>query len=287
MSEAKKTPKDEQIFRQAALDRLSSPDQLDTMIQITSPRSWLALGVILSIFAGLIIWAIFGNLTRSVDGLGFLLPAAAAAENSIVAPADGQVLRYHVQVGDQVNRDQVLATLLVQGEDGASQNLELSSTASGEVQALAAPPQSAVVAGQPLLILAEAGAQSEGFQAIMYVPFINAQDLERGMEVRISPLSFPAQEYGFLLGEVQFIGQTIAADPYARSAFPDEPVIQVVVHLKAADTPSGYEWTLAEGPDGELRAETPIQATIIVERERPITRVFPMVGFIADAGSRP
>ena len=32
-----------QIFRKAALTRLASPDQLDQLMQVTSPRSWIAL----------------------------------------------------------------------------------------------------------------------------------------------------------------------------------------------------------------------------------------------------
>lgn len=31
------------IFRQSSLDRLSSPEQLDQLIRITSRRSWIAL----------------------------------------------------------------------------------------------------------------------------------------------------------------------------------------------------------------------------------------------------
>jgi len=31
------------IFRQAALDRLSSPEQLDRLMQVTLPTGWIAL----------------------------------------------------------------------------------------------------------------------------------------------------------------------------------------------------------------------------------------------------
>ena len=33
----------DRIFRQAALDRLSSPEQLDQLMQVTTPKSWMAL----------------------------------------------------------------------------------------------------------------------------------------------------------------------------------------------------------------------------------------------------
>ena len=34
---------DKTIFREAALERLSSPEELDRLMQITTPRGWLAL----------------------------------------------------------------------------------------------------------------------------------------------------------------------------------------------------------------------------------------------------
>ena len=36
-------PADIRIFRKVALDRLSSPDQIDKLLNVTSSRAWLAL----------------------------------------------------------------------------------------------------------------------------------------------------------------------------------------------------------------------------------------------------
>ncbi|MGA1194869.1 MAG: hypothetical protein ACO36I_00070 [Candidatus Latescibacterota bacterium] len=38
-----------QIFRQAALDRLSSPDQLDQLMRVTTPKGWIALMALCSV----------------------------------------------------------------------------------------------------------------------------------------------------------------------------------------------------------------------------------------------
>ena len=32
-----------EIFRKSALDRMASPEQLDALMRITSPRGWIAL----------------------------------------------------------------------------------------------------------------------------------------------------------------------------------------------------------------------------------------------------
>ena len=34
------------IFRKVALERLSSPEQLDQLLQVTDPKGWMALGAL-------------------------------------------------------------------------------------------------------------------------------------------------------------------------------------------------------------------------------------------------
>lgn len=278
MSEQKK-PKNDKIFRKAALERLSSPDQLDTLMQITTPRAWLALGVVLAIFFGLVLWSILGELNESVEGIGFLTTAATveSADNIVVAPAAGNLTTMNVTEGDGVTEGQVVAQILLANNN----TLDITATVTGEVSVILADPGTDVSAEQPIMFISGTPLltdTSEPLQSFVYIPFIDAQDLEEGMEVRISPISFPAQEYGFLLGRIEFVGQSIASDSYASAAFPNESVVQVIVSLNTDDTPSGYEWTLADGPDGDVLADSPVQATIIVSETSPISRVFPVLG---------
>ena len=58
------------IFRKTALDKISSPDQLDEVIVITPPSFWLAMlgaGVIL---LTALIWSIFGRIPVNVSATG-------------------------------------------------------------------------------------------------------------------------------------------------------------------------------------------------------------------------
>ena len=50
------------IFRRKSLDRLSSPEQLDKMIVINSPMTWLALAGGAIIIAIVVIWGILGRV---------------------------------------------------------------------------------------------------------------------------------------------------------------------------------------------------------------------------------
>ena len=63
----------ERIFRKVALERLSSPEQLDQLVPLTSPIGWAAVVAIAAILAAAIGWSIFGTLPTSVQGSGILV----------------------------------------------------------------------------------------------------------------------------------------------------------------------------------------------------------------------
>jgi hypothetical protein len=72
--EQKKNWSDRQtIFRKQSLERLSSPEQLDQLMQVVSPRSWLPL----SVFAGLLLltlaWSVLGRIPITATGQGALV----------------------------------------------------------------------------------------------------------------------------------------------------------------------------------------------------------------------
>ena len=60
------------IFRKEALDRLSSPDQVDALIRVLSPRDWLPLTCAAVLVAVLVGWAIFGRVRVTAAGNGVL-----------------------------------------------------------------------------------------------------------------------------------------------------------------------------------------------------------------------
>jgi hypothetical protein len=61
------------LFRQESLERLSSPEQLDQLMQIVTPQSWVPLGVLgVLVFAGMV-WSIVGRIPITVSGRGLLV----------------------------------------------------------------------------------------------------------------------------------------------------------------------------------------------------------------------
>lgn len=90
-------------FRQGPLERLSSPEQLDQLMQIIGPREWLPLAT----FGGLavlgLLWSVFGRLPITVGGRGILLSPRTVV--SLQSPISGQLQEVRARVGDCFNQD--------------------------------------------------------------------------------------------------------------------------------------------------------------------------------------
>jgi HlyD family secretion protein len=97
------------IFRKVALDRLSSPEQLDTVMQITRPRSWIALGGLLLLLVTVGIWGFFGSIPTKVQAQGVLIKQGGVFDAFSSGP--GPIKEILVAEGDVIEKGQVVARI--------------------------------------------------------------------------------------------------------------------------------------------------------------------------------
>ncbi|ACV61831.1 secretion protein HlyD family protein [Desulfofarcimen acetoxidans DSM 771] len=97
------------LFRKVALDRLSSPEQLDRLITVTTTRSWFALLAIACILLTSVLWGVFGSIPTKVYGQGVI--ANSFGIYNIVSGDSGQISDIRVVVGDHVNKGEVVARI--------------------------------------------------------------------------------------------------------------------------------------------------------------------------------
>jgi HlyD family secretion protein len=97
------------IFRQSALDKLSSPEQLDQLMQVTTPKAWLALAACAVLVLAALVWSIVGELPTTVSGRGILIKEGGVFVAT--APGEGSVEQVLVEVGDSVKAGQCLVKL--------------------------------------------------------------------------------------------------------------------------------------------------------------------------------
>ena len=61
------------IFRKVALERLSSPEQLDQLMQIVTLRSWLPLAALGGLLASGLVWSWVGRIPVTTTGRGVII----------------------------------------------------------------------------------------------------------------------------------------------------------------------------------------------------------------------
>ena len=98
-----------QIFRQSALDRLSSPEQLDILFQVVRPASWAALAALIAMLGVLVAWGFCGTVTTLVSGQGILLRQGGIEDAP--SPGTGRIEAVLVGVDDPIGEGQAIARL--------------------------------------------------------------------------------------------------------------------------------------------------------------------------------
>jgi hypothetical protein len=68
-----KTTEPNPLFRQEALERLSSPERLDELMRVVNLKSWLPLGTIGALLGAGLIWSFVGRIPITTSGRGMLV----------------------------------------------------------------------------------------------------------------------------------------------------------------------------------------------------------------------
>ena len=98
-----------ELFRQEALERLSSPEQLDQTMQVVKRRAWLPLATFGSLIVVAVIWSIFGRIPVTLNGEGVIIRPGKVV--SLQVPSEGQILTLNFKPGDTIKQEQVLGTI--------------------------------------------------------------------------------------------------------------------------------------------------------------------------------
>ena len=97
------------MFRQQALDRHSSPDDLDTLQVVVGRKEWLSTLACSLICAAGLAWSLLGRIPVTVNGTGVLInPGNVRPLQSLAA---GQVTELLIHAGDTINKGDVIARL--------------------------------------------------------------------------------------------------------------------------------------------------------------------------------
>lgn len=97
------------LFRKTALEKLASPEQLDYLMKVTSPKGWMALLVLAVLLISGILWGVYGAVPTTVTGNGILIKHGGL--HSIVSTSSGQVMEIYIKIGETVRKGQMIARI--------------------------------------------------------------------------------------------------------------------------------------------------------------------------------
>ena len=269
-----------EIFRKVSLERLSSPEQLDLLMQVTNPRAWLALVALGTLIGLVVLWGFLGRIPVESTGSAILLKSGGV--KNLVATGEGQVTELYIQAGEVITEGMPVAEI---APLGGGESTVVTSAYTGEILELKADVGSLVSPGAPLASLEFVG---EGVQleAILYVSPNDGKSIQPGMSARVAPATVRPEEYGFLVGQVISVGEfpatyqgilrTLGSDELIGALVTEQAPIEVRVALVPdPETTSGYRWSSSAGPDFEMSSGTLASATIRLAEQRPIDLVLP------------
>lgn len=253
---------EQKIFRDVSLKRLSSPEQLDQLIKVTSPRGWLALIALGLLLAAAVVWSFTGSLPTKISGQGILLNNGGVF--SLTHDTAGQVLDVRFKTGDEVKKGDVVAridqpelTAEINGLLGTLRDLEetgrtdsadyntmkdkvaqlreelkhrsqIVASIEGRILDMYLYPGSVVQPGQTLATLEQYGATVR-LEAILYLPAELAGKIRPGMEAQISPTIVNKEEYGYMRGRVTSVADYPATSYSMMQTLGNENLVTYLV----------------------------------------------------------
>jgi hypothetical protein len=267
------------LFRKAALEQLSSPDQLDQLLQVTQPTGWVMLSACALLLLTALLWGMFGSLSVRVSGQGVLLTPGGVRD--VVALAPGQLLAINIAVGDTITMGQVVARV---AEPGRPLPTDIVSPYTGRVLELKAVEGGLVERDTPLLSLESTDADS--LEAVVYIPAAEGSGIRPGMDVMLAPATVKQEAQGFLLGQVTTVSsfpasrrgmlRVLGSEELVEALGAEGAVIEVRVLLRRdPQTASGYAWSSGRGPSVQLHSGTFCTAWVELSVQRPLSLLLP------------
>ena len=269
------------LYRKSALEKLNSPEQLNKVLTITSPMSWLALIGVTAIVVVGIIWSVVGSIPVMVTGKGVM--ASPTSTNAVYMEESGTAVTVTVQDGKPVR----VGDTVLSYRTADRQVHELLSDQNGAVAGVQVKAGDSIHQGSEVIRISPEPTMDQKQVAVCYVKLAQAKRLQRGMEnVQITVEGASAQTYGHMWGRVLNVDSHAATTPGMEhvlgagnnlvNTFTNEGAVAAVTVELVPDGESGngYAWTNAKGKTLEVSNGTPVEVRIPVETMRPIEKLF-------------
>lgn len=229
------TPQKSQIFSKEALDKLRSPEKLETMLPITTPASWIALIAILVLLFSIVLWSIYGAFTVKADGMGLIMDSAGVMNISHIA--NGKISQLYISPGMTIKKGDLIAHM-EQAEQSADTRMaqygmglasndrdamgrayqfdakryqqdvaeDIYSDYDGIVDEVMVSVGTMITAGTPICSV-RMTQNRDDLTGLLYIPVDKGKRVEPGMTIQLAPNGADVSQTGSLIGVVRSVSQ--------------------------------------------------------------------------------
>lgn len=225
----------DQIFSKEALDKLRSPEKLDTMLPITTPVSWITLIAVLVLLFAVVLWSIFGSFTVKANGMGLIMDSAGLV--NVTHIANGKIAHIYVRPNMHIKKGSLVAkmeqanqsadTLMAQYGMGLASSdrdalarayqfdakryqqdvaEDIFSDYDGIVDEVLVDVGSMISAGTPICSVRLTQDRSD-LTGLLYIPLDKGKRVEQGMTIQLAPNGVDVSQSGSLIGVVRSVSQ--------------------------------------------------------------------------------
>ena len=276
-----------QLYRKTAVERLYSPDRLDSALKVTSPMSWLALIAVTLIIAVTVVWGFLGRIPVTISAPGIV--CSPVSTNAIYASEAGTVEVVLVHEGQRVT----YYTPIIDYRTGNGEKHTIYSNQVGTVTKILVSDEQPgpgeedkreILPGNELLRLSP---EAHSRQVVVcYVRLTDAKKIRPDMKVNILLSSAESQTYGHMAARVinvdsdastvSGMAQVTGSDNFLAESLRQDgsAVVAVTCELYPGDTVSGYWWSNSRGAKQEVADRSVVEARIIIEEIAPINKLF-------------
>jgi multidrug resistance efflux pump len=187
-------------FRQKALAKLQSPEELDLPVRFARPQGWLVLSITIAVMAGAAFWAFTGSISSKLSAPGILTHGQGSY--ILQSPVAGQVTQVLAEQGEQLAADAPLLKLRTQ----AGTTAVVRTLAAGRVTTLVATIGTVVTTGADVAAVERVAQADDPIVAVLYLPATSAASVPVGASVDLTAASVAGSRYGSLRGHVTSVG---------------------------------------------------------------------------------
>jgi hypothetical protein len=266
------------MFRENALKRFNSPENLQSTLKVIQPRAWMWLLLMFIFLISVLVFGVYGRISMTVSAFGIILPLEHIQHAEKVAEENLRDLKAKLfMLQNILEKKRILYK---------KHYLTITDLEKAEEEYLAAKNDFLNTANKNPNIErpvfdADAALHDQELVALVFVKNSEGKRILPGMETYVLPKNLSSYEYGYIKGRVvsvsaypasretaySYLGNMSLVDEFFYNGSP----FMVKIRLeKNSNTKSGLSWTTRGGSSFRIQAGTTVTAMIISKVSTPL-----------------